>query len=128
MSEKNVDVVRGVFDAWKRGDLAEVIRPFDQHAVIRPIIGPEWHGPEGVLGMASDWLEGFEDFVMTAEDLTDTGDVVVVRVRQEAREASTRVPVEATFWFTFSIRDGKVVRFEMFQRREEALDAMGLRE
>jgi ketosteroid isomerase-like protein len=101
---------------------------FDQGVVARPIIGPEWHGPQGVLEMAADWVEGFDEFTMIGEELIDAGDAVVVRIRQEGRGASTGVPVQVTFWFVFSLKDAKVVRFEMFQDRNEALQAVGLSE
>jgi hypothetical protein len=31
-----------------------------------------------------------------------------------------------TFWFVYSLKDAKVIRFEMFQDRDEALQAAGL--
>jgi ketosteroid isomerase-like protein len=101
---------------------------FHEDAVTRPIIGPEWHGPQGLLEMAADWVEGFDDFTMSGEEFIDAGDHVVVRIRQEGRGASTGVPVNVTFWFVYSLRQSKVVRFEMFQDRDKALEAVGLSE
>ena len=101
---------------------------FDESAVTRPIIGPEWHGPQGMLEMAADWVEQFDEFTMTAEEFIDAGDQVVVRVRQAARGTGTGVPVQVTFWFVYSINEGKVTRFEMFQDRKEALEAAGASE
>lgn len=128
MSRENVELARRGFEAWERGDLSEVIQTFHENVVTRPIIGPEWHGPQGVLEMAADWVEGFEEFTMTGEQFIDAGDDVVVRVRQEAREASSGVPVRATFWFVYTVQEGKVVRLEMFQDRSQALEAAGLSE
>jgi ketosteroid isomerase-like protein len=126
MSQKNVEIVRQGLEAWERGDLSEVIRDFDESVVTRPIIGPEWHGPQGVLEMAADWVEGFDEFTMIGEEFIDAGDAVVVRIRQEGRGASTGVPVQVTFWFVYSLKDAKVIRFEMFQDRDQALQAVGL--
>jgi ketosteroid isomerase-like protein len=128
MSQENVEVVRRGLRSWERGDLAGVLDMFDANAVTRPIIGPEWHGPEGVLDMAADWVEGFDDFTMLGEEFIDAGEHVVVRIRQEGRGASTGVPVSVTFWFVYSLKDAKVVRFEMFQDRSQALEAAGLAE
>jgi ketosteroid isomerase-like protein len=97
MSQQNVEIVRRSFDAWTRGDLAGVIEPIDEKAVTRPIIGPEWHGPEGFLDMVTDWVEQFDQLTIIAEELIDAGDKVVVRVRQEGLGARTRVPVHVTF-------------------------------
>jgi uncharacterized protein len=128
MSQENVEVVRRGHQAWERGDIAEVIRMFDESAVTRPIIGPERRGPQGMLETAADWVEGFDEFTMIGDEFIDAGDDVVVRVRQEARGVSTGVPVRVTFWFVYSLRDAKIIRFEMFQDRATALEAVGLSE
>jgi ketosteroid isomerase-like protein len=128
MSKENVEIVRRGIEAWERGDLSEVIRVFDETVVTRPIIGPEWHGPQGVLEMAADWVEGFDEFTMSGEEFIDAGDAVVVRIRQEGRGTSTGVPVQVTFWFVYTLKDAKVIRFEMFQDRDEALQAGGVSE
>jgi ketosteroid isomerase-like protein len=128
MSQENIEVVRGQFQAWTRGDLAAVFERVDENGVVRPIIGPEWHGPQGFLEMAADWVEGFDEFTVKAEEFLDAGDEVVVRVHQEARGASTGVPVQVTFWWVYSLKDGKIIRLEMFEDREPALEAAGLSE
>jgi ketosteroid isomerase-like protein len=128
MSQEIVEIVRQGLRAWERGDLTGVIEVFDDSIVTRPIIGPEWHGPQGVLDMAADWVENFDEFKMTGEEFIDGGDHVVVRVRQAARGTGTGVPVQVTFWFVYALRNRKVIRFEMFQDRNEALEAAGLSE
>jgi ketosteroid isomerase-like protein len=128
MSQENVEVVRRALQSWEQGDLAGVVDVFHEDAVTQPIIGPEWHGPQGVLEMAADWVEGFDDFTMSGEEFIDAGEHVVVRIRQEGRGASTGVPVSVTFWFVYSLTESKVIRFEMFQDRDKALEAAGLSE
>ena len=115
--------MRGQFDAWTRGDLAGVVERVAEDALVRPIIGPEWQGPQGFLEMATDWIEGFDEFTVRAEEFVDARDNVVVRVHQEAHGASTGVPVQVTFWWVYSLKDGKIVRLEMFDDREPALNA-----
>jgi ketosteroid isomerase-like protein len=39
MSQENVELVRGQFEAWTRGDLAAVIERVDENGVVRAIIG-----------------------------------------------------------------------------------------
>jgi ketosteroid isomerase-like protein len=128
MSQENVEIMRRAMDAWTEGDLADAIAFVHEDAIIRPIIGPEWHGPQGLLDMFTDWVEGFDQFSMTAEEFIGAGDRVVVRVRQEGRGSSTGVPVEVVFWFVYTWRGEKIIRFEMFEDREPALEAAGLSE
>jgi ketosteroid isomerase-like protein len=126
VSQENVEIMRRSFDAFTRGEVSEVIDAIDENAVIRPIIGPEWHGPQGFLDMLADWVEGFDELTITPEEFFDAGDDVVVRVRQEGRGSSTGVPVQVNFWFVHSLKDGKMIRLEMFEDREPAFAAAGL--
>jgi ketosteroid isomerase-like protein len=86
-----------------------------------------YHGREGLLQMFADWVEGFNEFELTAEEFTDAGDThVVVRVHQHALGARSGVPIEADFWMVQAIRDGKLVRLDIYGSEAQALDAVGL--
>jgi ketosteroid isomerase-like protein len=128
MSQANVEIVRRVFEAWDSGDLAGGLASFDDGLVIHPIIGPDWHGPEGVIGMAADWIEGLAEWSMTADEFEDAGDRVVVRVHQTGLGETSGVPVESDYWFAFTLSGGKIVRWDMYAKRAEALEAAGLSE
>lgn len=128
MSRENVEIVRRSFEAWERGDLAGVLEMFDESVVTRPLIGPAWHGPEGVLEMAADWVEDFADHAMKAEEFLDAGETVVARVRQEGRGIGSGAPSGGLFWFAFTLRAGRVTRFDMYASEAEALEAVGARE
>jgi ketosteroid isomerase-like protein len=99
---------------------------FDEGVVIHPLIGPEWHGREGFLEMAADWLEDFADHAMQAEDFLDAGEMVVARVRQEGRGIGSGAPSGGLFWFAFTLRGGRVTRFDMYATEADALEAVGL--
>jgi ketosteroid isomerase-like protein len=42
--------------------------------------------------------------------------------------AASGAPIEADFWFLWTVRDLKVARLDMYARKAEALEAAGLRE
>jgi ketosteroid isomerase-like protein len=128
MSQENVEIVRRAFEAWDSGDLADALAPFDDGLVIHPIIGPDWHGHEGVLGMAADWIEGLADWSQTAQEFEDAGDRVVVQVHQTGIGEASGVPVESDYWYVFTFGGGKIVRWDMYANRAEALEAAGLSE
>ena len=128
MSRENVEVVRRVFDALERGELHGGLALFDEEVIVRPIIGPIWHGREGVLGMAVDWTEGLAAWSMTAEEFIDAGNHVVVRVHQTGVGKASGVPITSDYWFVFTVRTGRVVRWDMHADRREAFEAVGLRE
>jgi len=128
MSQENVEVVRRGHAAWERGDLEEALAAFDDAVVIHPIIGPAWHGREGLLGMTIDWTEGLVNWTMAAEEFVDTGNRVVVRVHQTGEGEASGVPITSDYWFVYTVDDGKAVRLDMYADRKEALEAVGLSE
>jgi ketosteroid isomerase-like protein len=130
MSQENVEIVRGTYAAFERGDISAVLDPADPDLVTYRA-DPEaatWHGPEGFLQAMADWTEGFDQFSASAEEFIDAGDKVIVRVHQRARGQSSGVPVEADFWFVHTLSEGKITRLDMFASKAPALEAAGLSE
>ncbi len=132
MSQENVELVRRGFEAWETGDLAGLLALLDPDLVTRrlaPMPDPgTWSGPQGLLDVAAEWMETFAEFTMTGEEFIDGGDIVVVRVAQGGRGADSGVPVTATFWFVYALRDRKIVSLDMYGSRAQAVEAAGLRE
>jgi ketosteroid isomerase-like protein len=133
MSEENVEIVRRLLEAWEGGDLAGVLASLDQGLVtnrVHPAPDPQtYHGPEGLLQAGIDWFEGFDELVMTGEEYLETGgDQVIARVHQKAYGEQSGVPVEADFWFVWTLRNGKVTRLDMYMSKAQALKAAGLSE
>ena len=127
MSGENVEIVCRAYEAWAGdGDLATSLTAFDDSVLIRPIIGPEWQGPEGLVAMAADWIEDLTDWSMSAEEFIDGGGQVVVKVHQTGVGETSGVPVESDYWFVNTLRAGKIVGLEIFADRDAALEAAGL--
>ena len=132
MSEENVEIVRRGWEAFDRGDLSAAME--DMSPDIETYVAPPapvtgtYHGIEGWVQSMLDWAEGFDELVMTAEEYFDAGDQVVVRSRHTSRGAASGVPVEAIFWYVWTIRAGKIVRVAVFSDWSEALEAAGLSE
>jgi ketosteroid isomerase-like protein len=56
----------------------------------------------------------------------DGGDHVIVISHQEGVGRESRVPVEFLTASVYTVRGSKIVRAEVFDSREEALEAVGL--
>ena len=97
MSHENVDVVRQWWEAWDADDLGRGLALMDDGLVTRrlaPMPDPgTWDGTEGLLDVAAEWVDTFDEFAMAADDFIDAGDHVVVRVQQQGRGTDSRVPV-----------------------------------
>ena len=132
MSQDNVEVVRRVWEGWETDDLGRGLAVIDDAVVTRrvaPLPDPgTWHGPEGLLDMAAEWFDAFDDYAMSAEDFIDAGDHVVVRVEQAGRARDSRVAVTASLWFVFGVRNGRVITLDLYAMRGQAFEAVGLRD
>jgi ketosteroid isomerase-like protein len=130
MSRANVEIARGAFEAWERGDLSAMLEPLADDIVSRrvpPLVNPEeHHGPEGTLDMFADWIEAYDSFESWADEYIDAGNSVVVRVPQRVRFAGSDRTMQDVFWFRLSFEDLRVTRLEVYADRSQALEAAGL--
>jgi ketosteroid isomerase-like protein len=85
-----------------------------------------YKGPAGFLQLTLDWVESFDELVMTGEEFIDAGDQVVVRTLHKSRGAGSGVPVQTDLWYVWTIRSEKVLRLDIFNERATALEAAGL--
>jgi ketosteroid isomerase-like protein len=133
MSRENVEVVRRSFEAYSRGSVADSLSDFDPDVVTRrvaPAPDPQtYHGHDGLLQVVSDWTQDFERFVATAEEFVDADpDRVIARIHQEAHGKHSGAPVEADFWFVYTLRNGKITGLDMYMEKRQAFEAAGLSE
>jgi ketosteroid isomerase-like protein len=131
MSEENVEIVRRGWDAYERGDLSAAFANLSPDLVTHVMQGAvgTYHGPEGLLQSLIDWAEGFDELDQKAEEFIDAGHgQVIVRVHQTARLTDSSAPVEGIFWFVTTVREGNLVRVEVWNDKDEALKAAGMSE
>ena len=139
MSEKNVDIVRAIYDAVARRDAARVLSLYDANVEIRSAPGAlfdhvldshrtTWVGHEGLRAFDRELSDAFELFETTCDEMIDAGNQVVTiskyRVRGRGSGLELDGPLQYGVW---TIQDGLVTRVVWFPTREDALDAAGLR-
>ena len=131
MSEENVEIVRGVYEAWQRGDFEVALEPFHEDI--------EWFGPpeapgssegvrgrEGVQHALAGWLGAWVDFRFELRELIDHGDEVLAGGWQHGRGKGSGVEVSEETFSVWTLQAGKIVRQRMFRDRAQALEAAGL--
>jgi ketosteroid isomerase-like protein len=62
------------------------------------------------------------------EQITEHGDRVLVIARTSAKGETSGVATDARVAHVWTIRGGKITRLQTFRTRDEALEAVGLRE
>jgi ketosteroid isomerase-like protein len=132
MSQENVQVVRRGIDGFNRRDIAAILRDFDPDAEWvedQRYPGAEtFRGPAGVERSIRKWWDAWGEIAMEVDETVDLGDLVVLAGRVRARGHNSDVTVEAPFGGVYEFREGKVVRVQVLGSRDEALEAVGLRE
>jgi ketosteroid isomerase-like protein len=132
MSQENVEIVRRVSDAFARGDLPTVF------TLVAPEI--EWdfshadtwleervyRGYDAITEFFGKWIGEWEDYRFELEEVIDAGDKAVAVIHDEGRAKTSGVRLERRHAEVWTIRDGRVVRIEPFDRRSDALEAVGL--
>ena len=129
MPEKNVEIVRQVYERWARGDFRGGTEIFDPWVVL--VMRPEFPdagaylGLEKISGYMRRFLEGWDHAVIQGEEFIAAGESVVVRVHQPASGLKSGVQVDMRYFQVWTLRGGAVIRIENVKGREEALEAVG---
>jgi ketosteroid isomerase-like protein len=130
VSQTNVDIVRSFHEAFGAGDRVEWRRHFHPNVEwdVTPSTMPAakvYRGHDGVEEFFRDWLGTWDDYRQETLEIIDAGDAVVVVFRQTGRGRSSGVEVDRLFYNVYELADGKVVRYRLFESREDALAAVG---
>ena len=85
-------------------------------------------GPAEIAAWMRLQLEHLETLTISAQELIETGDSVVVAVHREAIGEKSGTPVEDHHFHVWTFRGPIVTRLEFIAGRTEALEAAGLSE
>jgi len=131
MSRENVEIVRAGIEAFNKGDWDGALKDAspDFEMDLSRGVGPDsgvYRGDQ-VQELWSDFGEHWESWQIEPEEFIEAGEHVVVpwTSRTTGRDG---IEVEARVTWTYTLREGKVVRVTYFPTREQALEAAGLSE
>jgi ketosteroid isomerase-like protein len=136
MSEENVNLVRGIYEAVDRRD---DVSPYELYAddivwdvshtgFAHMLAQPVYHGHEGVRQFWREMVTSFGAWDFEVEEMVDAGDRVLAVVRDHAIGRASGVPVKGGHIAVWTLSEGKVARLQTFDDREQALEAAGLSE
>ena len=131
MSQENEQVVARGFEHFRAtGDfLPEVTSPDFVWDMSKFSGWPEqqvYPGIDGARRFMSDWIDAWDDWQWEIESLHSAADKVVCVLSQSGRSKTTGVRVDMRFAQVFTVRDGLLVRMEMYADPTEALEAAGV--
>jgi ketosteroid isomerase-like protein len=117
----NAERVRGLYDAFAKGDIPTVMGAFDPNIVwmeaenINYSDRNPYRGPQAVLeGVFMRIGQDWNGFKVNVQQVVDGGDTVVVMGRYNATNKMTNQPLDAQFAHVWWFKDGKIVRMQQY--------------
>ncbi len=129
MSDRNVEVVRQLFELYASGGLEAVLEVMDENIeiVIPPDVSAEpdtYRGHEGARRYFAGFDGMLEDVRYEAFELIPEGDHVLARARLAGRGVSSGLEVELGTFVVHTVVDGKVTRIVPFADLESARQSL----
>ena len=132
MSQENVEAVQRHVEAWNRRDLTTWLDLLHSDAEIdwsraRGPLKGVYRGHGELEGFWDEFWSTFEDVQLELHGVAEAASEVVFSntAHMRGREG---IEVTARSTFVWTVENGEITRIRMFQEREEALEAAGLRE
>lgn len=125
------DMIRGLYDAFGKGDVPGVLGSLDKNV--------KWHEAEGypyadespysaetvAPRLFQRLVQDIPDFRVVPKNFIEGGDNVVVEGRYHGTVGATGAKIDAQFLHVWELRNGKVVRFQQYTDTKQWSDAMG---
>ena len=124
--KKMIKMLRKGYEAFNRGDYAAATAGMSDDVRVKRV------GDLGELegrDAATDWLkpDAFESQRVDPKRYEVNGDKVLVDLEISNRGRGSGIEMTQTFFQVWTFADGKVVAAEVYDDREEALEACGLK-
>jgi ketosteroid isomerase-like protein len=128
----NVEFVKGLYAAFAAGDVPKVLGSMSEDIEWWEAEGNPWYpgrafiGPQqvvdGVFARIGAEMEGFE---VVPEHFLSDGDQVVMIGRYRGKGIATGNVFDAQALHIWTVRDGKVVRFQQFVDTRQLAEVLG---
>jgi ketosteroid isomerase-like protein len=131
MSEENVELLQRLVEAVNADAVPpDLLTPdFEVRNATTAVTDATYHGHEGALQWRSDLFDVVQDACFEVDEILAAGaDYLVVATRIVGRGRLSGAPVDLPWVSVFWFRDGMIARAEGYNRRREALQAVGLRD
>jgi ketosteroid isomerase-like protein len=131
MSRENVALVRQAYEVFDvdLDSLLGMLDPTIEWVSSSDALEPgSRNGHKGVRDAFAATAMAWDQPTHTPEDFLDANDMVLATVTFRGHGRGSQMNAERTEFHVWTVRDGTIVRFQWFYRRDEALAAVGLAE
>ena len=116
----NTEIVKGMYEAFNRGDITPVLNSLSDNVewIIPggdgiPFAG-RYRGRDGVAGFFRKLAETSDTDPIQVDQYVEQGDVVVALGFTTGRSKPLQKQIRSSFAMVFTLRGGKVVKFEEY--------------
>jgi ketosteroid isomerase-like protein len=129
MSQENVEMVRrGIESVEAFWDMLDEHVVWDLRANPVVDLDPVYIGRDAVIEASRHYWGTWQDYRLDAEETIEAGSSVVVAVHERMRGKGSGAPIDRRWAQIWTFHRGRIIRWEVFKDRAEALEAVGLRE
>jgi ketosteroid isomerase-like protein len=130
-AQSNVQLLRDAFERWNAGkweiDYDSIDPEIELHTPLTSTSGAPYRGHEGFRQWVEEIREQFETWDLRVTEWRTVDDQRVFGVGEiHARGRGSGVELDQQLAWLFSIRDGKLFRYEVFYDVDEGLRAAGV--
>lgn len=115
----NASLIRGIYDAFARGDIADVLGRMSPNIVWNeaenfpyadgnPYLGPQAVAAGVFARCGGEW----DGFAVAVDEIIDAGDTIVVTGRYKGRYKATGIEQNTQMAHIWRVSGGKAVRFQ----------------
>jgi uncharacterized protein len=126
MSDENLAVVRTFYEVWARGELpVELMDPEMEYVNPEGALEPGTRSGRSEVARAMERvLEGWSRWEMEPKEMTARGNDVAVVVHYRALGRTSGIEVEGRESALWTVREGKIIRYEWFHGPDDAQKAL----
>jgi ketosteroid isomerase-like protein len=135
MSQENVEIMRRAFAQWQKGGGTLEAIPVELYAEevewdlsAYPLVDvpSRGSGRDNLFKTFALYLAGWKDYQADAREFVEAGENVIVALHEKAAIADSDTILERDVFQVWTLRNGLVVKWRVFETGEEALEAVGL--
>ena len=137
MSQENVEITRHAFDQWQDGGgtfdaipveiYAEDVE-WDLSAYPLVDVPSRGSGRDNLFKAFARYFAGWKNYQPEVKELIGAGEDVIAVLHEAASIADSDVALERDVFHVWTLRTGLVVKWRVFETREQALESVGLSE
>ena len=129
MASENAALLRPIYAEWGRGNWRPYFEIYDPEMEWGwsdefPDLGGVFKDHRNPNPRLHAWLSGWEFWRAEADEYLERGDYVIVLASYHGRGKGSGVEIRQEGAHVFKMRDGKVVRLEVFASRARALESV----